>query len=248
MKFSWDFILIFVTLGALIPWRGAVRIRRLLARPQITSAERLTIYASTVAFQWLLTGIVAWRAYVHNISADDLGLVIHSPGRTAVVATGFVLVLGTLQYAGIRRTASLPATSDSRLREISLRLMPHSLVEALAFSSLAITASLCEEFLYRGFVFAVLYLASGSLALAVVGSSLLFGLAHFYQGPRGLVTTFVLGLIFAASRLWAGNLIPAIAAHLVVDLMAGYIAPHYLSRQIASASVEASAGSGETQE
>jgi membrane protease YdiL (CAAX protease family) len=164
------------------------------------------------------------------------------------VATGFVLVLGTLQYAGIRRTASLPATSDSRLREISLRLMPHSLVEALAFSSLAITASLCEEFLYRGFVFAVLYLASGSLALAVVGSSLLFGLAHFYQGPRGLVTTFVLGLIFAASRLWAGNLIPAIAAHLVVDLMAGYIAPHYLSRQIASASVEASAGSGETQE
>jgi membrane protease YdiL (CAAX protease family) len=232
MKFSWDFIIIFVTLGALIPWRGSVRIKRLLAQPQLSSADRLVTYASTVAFQWLLTGIVAWRAYAHHISADELGLVIHSPGATALVTTGLVLLLSVLQYVGIRQTALLPTTSYSRLREISLRLMPRSLVEALAFSALAVTASLCEEFLYRGFIFAVLYLVSGSVLLAIVGSSLLFGLAHLYQGPRGLITTFVLGLIFAATRHWIGNLVPVIAAHLVVDLMAGYVAPRHLARNL----------------
>jgi membrane protease YdiL (CAAX protease family) len=220
MNFSWDIILIFVTLGALIPWRGAVRIRRLLARPGLTSADRLVIYASTVAFQWLLVGIVAWRAYAHGISPIALGLIVYSPASTVIVTVGLVLLLSGLQYAGIRQTASLPATSYSRLREISLRLMPRTLVEALAFSALAVTASLCEEFLYRGFVFIVLFFASGSVALAVVGSSILFSLAHFYQGPRGLITTFVLGLIFAGCRLWVGNLVPVIAAHLARQIAA----------------------------
>jgi membrane protease YdiL (CAAX protease family) len=245
MKFSWDFILIFVTLGALIPWRGSVRIRRLLALPRFTASDRLVTYASTVAFQWLLTAIVAWRAYVRGITAENLGLVIHSPSMTALVAAGLVLALSALQYVGIRQTALLPATSYSRLREISLRLMPRTLVEALAFSALAGTASLCEEFLYRGFVFAVLLLTSGSAVIAIVGSSLMFGLAHLYQGRRGLITTCVLGLIFAACRFWVGNLIPVIAGHLAVDLLAGYVAPHYLHRSIANAAEVVTVGSGE---
>jgi membrane protease YdiL (CAAX protease family) len=235
MKLSWDIILILATLGALIPWRGAARIRRLLAQPQLSSMDRLVIYASTVAFQWVLVAVVAWRAYAHQITVESLGLVVRSPGVTALTSAGLVLVLSGLQYFGIRQTAALPTTRYSRLREISLRLMPRSLVEALAFSALAITASVCEEFLYRGFVFAVLYLASGSVLIAIFGSSVLFGLAHFYQGPRGLITTFVLGLIFAATRFWIGNLVPVIAAHLAVDLLAGYVAPHYLSRGGAAA-------------
>jgi len=232
MKISWDLVVIFLILGVLIPWRGSVRIRKLMARPEIRSAERLVIYASTVAFQWLLAAIVAVLAFWHRISVNDLGLVIQSPVKTALVALGFSFALGLLQYAGIRQTAKLPADAPSRLRDISARLMPRSLIEALAFSALAITAALCEEFLYRGFVFGLLYVASGSWLVALLGSSLLFSLAHYYQGVRGLITTFVLGLIFAGTRMWVGNLIPAMAAHLVVDLLAGYVAPHYLTSKI----------------
>jgi uncharacterized protein len=239
MKISWDIVVILLILAALIPWRGLVRIRKLLRRDQIATPERLVIYASTIAFQWLLAGIAAVSAYFHHISIADLGLVIQSPAKTAGVALGFCIALGVLQYVGIRQTAKLPQDSPSRLRDISLRLMPRSAIEALAFSALAVTAALCEEFLYRGFVFAVLYLASGSWLIALIGSSLLFGLAHSYQGVRGLITTFALGLIFAASRIWVGNLIPAIAAHLIVDLMAGYIAPRYLARKHATPAEEA---------
>lgn len=233
--FYWDFALIFLALGVLIPWRGAVRVRQLLARPEISSADRLTIYASTIGFQWLLTGIVAWRALAHHITSENLGLILPSPRYTALVAAAFVLVLGGLQLVGIRRTASMPPGEPSRIRDISLRLMPASLVEALAFSALAVTASICEEFLYRGFVFAALALATHSVALAAVGSSVLFALAHLYQGRRGLITTFVLGIIFAASRIATGNILPAVAAHLVIDLLAGCVAPRYLRRQSAAA-------------
>lgn len=230
INFPWDFALIFAALAILIPWRGAARIRKLLRLPQISSASRLSIYASTIAFQWLLTGVVAWRCFARGYNLDELALNLHSPIATILLAVGLVAGLSTLQYIGIRRTAMLPAGSDSRLRQISIMLMPDSPIEALVFAALAITASVCEEFLYRGFVFAVLDRTTGSAALAIVGSSLMFSLAHAYQGRKGLASTFVLGLIFSASRLFVGNLVPAVAAHLAVDLLAGYLGPRYLRK------------------
>lgn len=226
----WDFILIFAALAILIPWRGAVRIRSLLARTRISSADRLAIYASTIAFQWFLAGLVAWRSFVRGLNLEQLALNIHSWTLTSLVAAGLIAVLGALQYVGIRRTAVLPANSNSRIRQISVMLMPSSVVEALVFAALAITASLCEEFLYRGFAYAALERAWHPVALPIIGSSLLFSLAHLYQGRRGLIATFVLGLIFAATRFWVGNLVPAVAGHLAVDLLAGLLGPRYLRK------------------
>src|SRR2546422_9204558 len=110
------------------------------------------------------------------------------------------------------------------------RSMPHNFVEALVFIALAFTVAPCEEFLYRGFVFAALERAAGgSLLLATIGSSVLFGLAHLYQGRRGLISTSLMGCVFAAARIWTGSLAPPIAAHLLADLVAGLAAPRLLT-------------------
>jgi uncharacterized protein len=150
------------------------------------------------------------------------------------------IALCSLQYFGIRRIASMPIEATSRMREISLRLMPRTLIEALAFSALAVTAAVCEEFIYRGFVYAVLRTTTGSVTLAIIASSALFSLAHLYQGKKGLVSTFILGLAFAISRWATGNLIAATVTHLVVDLLAGYVAPGYFAKQAAQQTNEAS--------
>lgn len=228
--FPWDFILIFAVLAVLIPWRGAARVRSLLARTRISSTDRLAIYASTIAFQWFLAGLVAWRSFVRGLNLEQLALNIHSWTPTSLAAAGLIAILGILQYIGIRRTAQLPASSNSRLRQISIMLMPTSLIEGLVFAVLAITASICEEFLYRGFVYAALQRVWHPVVFALIGSSMLFSLAHLYQGRRGLITTFVLGLIFAVSRLWVGNLVPAVAGHLAVDFLAGFLGPRYLRK------------------
>lgn len=238
MKFYWDFALLFAVLGILIPWRGAVRVNQLLARLQISSQDRLSIYASTIAFQWLLAGIVAWRCYARALTPENLGLALRAPELTAMVTAGMAVALCGLQYFGIRRIASMPIDAISRVREISLRLMPRSLVEALAFSALAVTAAVCEEFIYRGFVYAVLQSTTGSVAVAMVASSLMFSLAHLYQGRRGLASTFILGLAFAVSRWLTGNLIAATLTHLWVDLLAGYVAPGYFAKQIVQQAAE----------
>ena len=70
--------------------------------------------------------------------------------------------------------------------EIASKLMPQNLTEALPFVALVCTVSLCEEFLYRGFVFSAFQrvLAAPRLA-AILGSSVLFGVGHVIPGaPR----------------------------------------------------------------
>jgi uncharacterized protein len=80
--------------------------------------------------------------------------------------------------------------------------------------------------IYRGFVQRVFQdWPRGSLIVGIVGSALYFALAHLYQGRRGLISTFSVGLMFSAMRAWTGSLVPSIAAHFVADITVGLSAP-----------------------
>src|ERR1700722_15423962 len=57
----WDYALILSVLTIVVPWRGTVRIRELLAHPTLGTSERVAMYGSTIAFQWLGAILTAWR-------------------------------------------------------------------------------------------------------------------------------------------------------------------------------------------
>src|SRR5207253_9556838 len=107
----WDFWLIFFALGVLLPWRGRARMKKLLAMTQVSSMERLVLYASTIAFQWLAVAVVGWRVRVLGYSARQLGLVFH--GRTTVLLGGVVgaAMMGGLQWLNLRRVGRIPPGS-----------------------------------------------------------------------------------------------------------------------------------------
>jgi uncharacterized protein len=220
----WDFLVIILVLGTVVPWRGMVRVRALLARPQLSSAERISLYGSTIAFQWLAAGIIIWRAIARGFSPAALGLLPERPAPGIVLGAAMAVALASLQIASLRQISRLPVEKRGHLYQVASRLMPRNLTEALVFVALVGTVSLCEELVYRGFAFAVFKeLGDGSVLLAVAGSSALFAIGHLYQGRRGLASTFVLGLLLAGARSWSGSLVPSIAAHLAVDLTAGLV-------------------------
>lgn len=87
-----------------------------------------------------------------------------------------------------------------------------------------ITASFGEEIIYRAFLMnriAELGLGSkGAWALAVILSSVAFGLAHFAWGMVGMVQTGFMGLALGVSYLAVGrNLWVTILAHGYMDTM-----------------------------
>ena len=225
----WDIWLIFLVLGLVLPWRGRARMKKLLALPKVSTMERLILYASTIAFQWLAVAVVAWRAWAHGFTASQLGLTIHDRTRMLVASIVGAVTIAALQWLNLRRVGRIPVGARGPIQVIAERILPQSTVELLPYLALAITAGLCEEFLYRGFAMVVLIHVGLQTWAVVLLSSALFGLAHSYQGRGGIVMTMLIGIILGLGRIAFDSLIPAIFWHSAVDVVAGTVGPRHLT-------------------
>ncbi len=222
----WDFALILLFLGIAVPLLGRRRVRQLMQMPSTTKMDRLSLYASTLAFQWIAAGVILWRTNAHGIGASQLGLAIPKPALTVSTTIVLAAVILLNQILGLHRLLTHPEKVQGILPQLALKLFPQDDVERLAFFALVTTVALCEELIYRGFVQRVFQdWSRGSEVAAVVGSSVFFALAHLYQGRRGLVSTLTIGLLFSTIRAWTGSLLPCIVAHFVADIIVGMLAP-----------------------
>jgi uncharacterized protein len=229
----WDIWLILLVLGVVIPWRGRVRLRQLLAKPEVTSAERLSLYRSTIAFQWVAVGVAGWRAWAHGFTLQQLGLVFHRPALLTGVAVLGGVALAALHWVNLSRMGRVNSKASESFQRMAERILPRSSPETTTFLALAVTAGFCEEFLYRGFAMAALARAGMPTWIVVLASSVLFGLAHLYQGRGGLIGTLFLGFVFGGLRVATGSLIPPIAWHAMIDIVAGVAGPKFLlNRQL----------------
>jgi membrane protease YdiL (CAAX protease family) len=220
-----------------------VRVRELLRQPALSTVERLAVYGSTITIQWIAVALVLWRTSMHGVGIAKLGVVLPHPARALLATAALLAPLLANQFYGLRRLARMPPEQQGFLGELARKVMPQNSLEALAFTALCCTVAVCEELLYRGFVFMAIDDAlGGSVAAAMAGSSVMFALAHMYQGRRGLLATLVVGVLLGAARAWSGSLAPCVVVHLVVDLAAGLAAPRLLRG--AALSAAGSAGGG----
>jgi len=250
----WDFALILLVLATAVPLLGRRRIRKLMEASSTTKTDRLVLYASTIAFQWIAVAIIFWRTQAHNLSPASLGLAVPKPGLavlTAILLSALILVN---QIVALRRLKDHPeSSSHGILPHLALKVFPQDTVERLGFAALVATVSICEELIYRGFAQRVFRDWAGGMAgaavavvVGVIGSAIMFSLAHLYQGVRGLISTFVVGLLFSIVRAFTGSLVPASAAHFVADITAGLLAPGHLRAALAQSKVASGTGRATT--
>jgi membrane protease YdiL (CAAX protease family) len=226
---SWDVVLILLLLGVVVPWRGFVRMRHLLAKPQVGSSERILIYLGTIAFQWLAALVAAWRASAHGWSKFELGLVLLGDRNVLVAGIVGAAIVTLLQGVNLRRMSRLPPESRARLGALAERILPQTPRERPLFVLLALTAGGCEEFLYRGFAMTAFSRAGLPVWSSILISSVLFGLGHLYQGGRGAAGTAILGMAFGMARTAFGSILPVACWHAAADVIAGMAGPKYLA-------------------
>ncbi len=230
----WDFALILLLLAAAVPWLGWRRIRQLMHAPETSKTDRIRLYVSTMASQWLAAALLLWRTYAHGISADQLGIAI--PNAALAAATSIVLAALILanQLFSLRQLTAHPAEVKGVLPQVALRIFPRDSSERAIFVVLVATVAICEELIYRGFVQRVFEDWSGGIILAgILGSAVLFSLGHIYQGKRGCITTCIVGMLFSGIRAWTGSLLPCVVAHFIADLTVGMLAPSRLREAMA---------------
>ncbi len=218
-----------ITLGFSLILLVAVPVLSILTarQPQLRLIPRLDLYVSATVSQWILTLLAVGLVLIDKSGLTSLGL---RPLATAAFykwTSG--ITLGTL--AGLTVMTVLESRglwpSDSDLVEI---LIPRTSREKLvALVMVAPTAAICEEILYRGFLFQRLLDWNGSATWALIVASLGFGMAHAYQGLHGMVRAAVLGALLTVPLVRTGSIYPSIASHFLIDAVAlVWLGPKFL--------------------
>lgn len=209
-----------------LPLRAWLAMRRLRAAdPAEVPALRPRLWTRAIATQWLLVIVVLVMWVARHRPLGWLWLNAHAGWGAGGVVLGLALVaiVQQPQRRNLAATPELVGRIRTRLAGVE-RLLPASREEWPRFVPLAITAGICEEILFRGFVTWALFQVVPEFWLAALLQALLFGLAHVYQGARGVLLTFMVGA-FLTGVVWiSGSLWPAMLAHALLDLNAGDLA------------------------
>ncbi|SRR6266566_3819944 len=147
-----------------------------------------------------MLGLTAPRSWIE--SARILGILL---GATAVSILIF-RYRGEWQFRQLQRMAGA--------------MLPISAPEQLWFAAVGIGASISEELLYRGFLlwYFLTFFPRLDWWEDIAICSIAFGLAHLYQGWRGVAGSAALGFCFGLLYLGTGSLIVPMVVHAAVDL------------------------------
>ena len=103
-------------------------------------------------------------------------------------------------------------------------MLPQGLFESAIWIALSITAGICEEAIYRGYLQRQLTAMTKSVTLGIALSALAFALAHSYKGLAGASGIFVDGVMLGSLAYWRKTVRPGMLAHAFTDSFAGVIA------------------------
>jgi membrane protease YdiL (CAAX protease family) len=98
-------------------------------------------------------------------------------------------------------------------------LLPSGPRERFLFAAVAISAGVCEEVVFRGWLLCTLHnvVELNGTTLVLVAAAC-FGLVHFYQGATGMIVTAIAGILFTFLYVQSGSLLLPILLHILIDL------------------------------
>jgi hypothetical protein len=100
-----------------------------------------------------------------------------------------------------------------------------------AYIFMCITAGVCEEIIFRGFLITYTKTFFSSDLPAVVIPASVFALAHYYQRTLAVIKIFVLSLLFGIIFLESGSLWIVMFLHFAIDLAGGLIFLKYYKKE-----------------
>ena len=215
----WHTVLFLVALAALAILQGH-------QQPQLENARlasRLPLYGAMIAFElvlflyvWLL-GLKFTGTRIRDVvggkwtSAADVA-------RDVGAALLFWLIVGAVLLA----LQSILGENATGLGAVKT-LLPQGRMEMAVWIVLCTTAGFCEEFIFRGYLQRQFLALTGRVELAVVFQAIVFGMAHMYQGVKGVITISIYGAMFGILAVIRKSLRPGMMQHASQDIFSGIV-------------------------
>ncbi|MGE7874689.1 CPBP family intramembrane glutamic endopeptidase [Bacillus paramycoides] len=194
---------------------------------QINQNARVPFYIRTMSLLWVLTILMLITSYSINIPFEEYGLKLPSANSRVSkyfenmniswligVCIGLIVPLIIL-----KKNKVFQRYTEKQMSDVS-EMLPSNYRESILWIFICITAGVTEELLFRSFM--MNYLLQLFPALSTIGvlviSSIIFGLAHFYQGWKGIVGTTILGFMLGRVYVATGSIYPSMLIHMLIDL------------------------------
>jgi membrane protease YdiL (CAAX protease family) len=145
---------------------------------------------------------------------------------SGALGVGIVVAL-VVAFVGGTVVVVYLARSETEVQSIGdvQALLPRNRAELKYGAALAVNAGVVEELLFRLALPALIFGVTGNAVTAVVGSVLVFGLLHVYQGVAGIVGALLIGAMLMAVYLATGSIVAAIVVHALFDLRSLVLIP-----------------------
>lgn len=235
MEFCFWFIIIFALVYE--PIVGYFAFQKFKVAVRKNGNARLKFYKNTILGLWVPTAFILLLVIFTELTLKDIGLLAPSINldtlgvfvTASVFVAALVYLISTLYYfIGYHVSEKIKAkwmeAKQKGMEQASIEVMlPVTKQEKKAWNYVSLTAGITEEIIYRGFlIYAFSYLFPDlSIWLVLLLSSVLFGLAHSYQGfAAGILRTTFIGFIFAILYIGLGSIWPIIVLHFLIDYVA----------------------------
>ena len=200
---------------------GVTALRGAMRADQMRSAvnlDRIRLYERTMLFEWAVLALVLLGlAFAKTPLATVLGERWHSLGDVArdfgigvaysFISTIVISVLGAHMHS---------AETDRAVQF----LFPHGRLEMTLWIALSVTAGICEEAIYRGYLQRQFMALTKNVPAGILFSAVLFGLAHSYQGFWGAIPIAIDGALLGTLAYWRKTVRPGMIAHAWKDAWA----------------------------
>ena len=204
----------------IMPWQSWKGIRLLDVQIARDAGARIMFYRSAIFGQWVLASIALVAMW--SVQADSIGDML-----TVELSGDALGIVGLATLAVLSQCALVPPVHRRMQRSAAARraiyplrnILPRSAAEKLMWINVALTAGICEEILFRGFL--ILY-ATEILGLETAGaiavSSAIFAVGHYYQGLPNMIRVGVVGALLAIVFVMTDSILLCIILHAALDL------------------------------
>ena len=183
--------------------------------------HRLFFYLTTIAWEWILV------AYVHRGLRHRGKSIRNIAGKSWKSASDFfidiAIAFGFWIAAIFVLSLVAHAVGSNGMSQAARLLAPQGPFESLLWIALAVTAGICEETIFRGYLQRQFVAWTRSAPIGVLLSAALFGAGHIYQGAKATVVIGVYGLMFGILAEARKNLRPGIITHAWHDAITGLV-------------------------
>lgn len=187
----------------------------------VNQPNHLFFYLTTMAWEWLLVGYIYWGLRRRGKSMRNIA------GERWKSASDFfvdiAIAFGFWIAAIIVLSLVARAVGANGMSQAARLLAPKGPFESLLWIALAVTAGICEETIFRGYLQRQFVAWTRSAPVGVLLSAALFGAGHIYQGAKATIVIGVYGLLFGILAEARQNLRPGIITHTWHDAITGLV-------------------------